>query len=344
MPKYDEIIKQSADNLKSLGKKLKELDKLNKSIQDLKDETAKVPEEFERKFKEIVTLSKKYTELLGEVTSTYLEGNNKLFTSKLSELSEKNTELKKQIVRLEKVDLTDLFNKLQATFFEKTRIAFEAEFKKIDTKTENFQSKINDLGQEITRIEQVDLEQSFDNLQKIFIEKTRDDLELELTKIDAKTNELQNKITEFENEINRLKEVDLEKHFEKHQKTLADVFNAINNINISLTGITSSLNTINRGLGENQEATIKAAKDIKDVLDQKFEATQKSVKDFKEIVEHHLHEQDKKRINESQSIRAEIDKLAGQNALLQKETKKNRWILIVGIVVIVLILISILLK
>ena len=56
-----------------------------------------------------------------------------------------------------------------------------------------------------------------------------------------KSNDLQTKIDELKKQIQRLERIDLEKHFEKLQKTVSENFGAINAINLYLTNITHTL-------------------------------------------------------------------------------------------------------
>lgn len=60
--------------------------------------------------------------------------------------------------------------------------------------------------------------------------------------------ELKKLNTSLKDEINRLSEVDLEKHFEEHQKSLSEIIKAINDINISLASITSKLGLISQSI------------------------------------------------------------------------------------------------
>lgn len=122
MPDYEEIIQQSHSNIKSLGEKLHELEKLHQEIVDLKNAAEGIPKEFEEKFKEIANLSEQYTNTLGKSSKVYLDGNNTLFTSKLSELSDsikdfqaRIVELKKQVGRIENIDFEAYFDRLQKT-------------------------------------------------------------------------------------------------------------------------------------------------------------------------------------------------------------------------------------
>ena len=56
-----------------------------------------------------------------------------------------------------------------------------------------------------------------------------------------KLNDLEVKIDELKKQIQRLERIDLEKHFEKLQKTVSENSEAINTINLNLTNITQTL-------------------------------------------------------------------------------------------------------
>lgn len=111
MPNYEEIIQQSQANVKALSVKLKELDKLHEDINKLIQQ----PEIFEAIYQQIVKLSEDYTNSLGASVKKYLDGNNSMFTEKLKEFSNRNSELQKEITRLERIDLDKHFDKLQKT-------------------------------------------------------------------------------------------------------------------------------------------------------------------------------------------------------------------------------------
>ncbi|MBA7551881.1 hypothetical protein ES705_44432 [subsurface metagenome] len=114
MPNYEEIIEQSQANVKALSEKLKDLDKLHQDIKEL----IKQPEIFDSKYQQIVKLSADYTNTLGVATKKYLDGNNTLFVTNLSELSAKIKELKKGVTRLENIDIEKHFDKFQKTLSE----------------------------------------------------------------------------------------------------------------------------------------------------------------------------------------------------------------------------------
>lgn len=281
MPDYEEIIKQSQANVKSLSEKLKDLDKLHQEIKALKEAAEGIPEIFNKKFQELVKLSEDYTNTLGAATKNYLDGNNTLFTTKLSELSTKIKEFEKEITRLVNTDFTKLFK----------------------------------------------------DLQKVFIDQTRADLATELKRFEEKSKDLQTKIDELKKQIERLEKIDLEKHFDKLQKTLAEIFGAINAINLTLTNIIQTLTGIVQSLGN-----------IQTTLDTNHKEAKQLLNNFSEATEKHLTEQDKQATKNVELLESKMKSLSEQNELLKKEVKTNRIIQIVGLTIILIILIYVAVK
>jgi len=276
MPDYEEIIKQSQANVKSLSEKLKDLDKLHQDIKALKVAAEGIPEIFNKKFQELVKLSEIYTNTLGAATKNYLDGNNTLFTTKLSELSTKIKEFEKEITRLVNTDFTKLFK----------------------------------------------------DLQKVFIDQTRADLATELKRFEDKSKDLQTKIDELKKQIERIEKIDLEKHFDKLQKTLAEIFGAINAINLTLTNIIPTLTGIVQSLGN-----------IQTTLDTNHKEAKQLLNSFNERTEKHLSDQDKQATKNLELLESNMKSLFEQNELLKKEVKTNRIIQIVGLTIILIILI-----
>ncbi len=281
MPDYEEIIKQSQANVKSLSEKLKELDKLHQEIKALKEAAEGIPEIFNNKFQELVKLSVDYTNTLGAATQNYLDGNNTLFTTKLSELSAKIKEFEKEIARLVNTDFTILFK----------------------------------------------------DLQKVFIDQTRADLATELKRFEQKSKDLQTKIDELKKQIDRLEVIDLEKHFDKLQKTLAEIFGAINAINLTLTNFIQTLTGIVQSLGN-----------IQTTLDINHKEAKQFLTSFSENTEKHLTDQDKQATKNIELLESKMKSIAEQNALLKKAVKTNRIIQVVGLTIILTILIYVALK
>ena len=281
MPDYEEIIKQSQANVKSLSEKLKDLDKLHQEIKTLKEAAEGIPEIFNKKFEDIVKLSEDYANTLGVATKNYLDGNNTLFTTKLSELSIKIKEIEKEITRLVNTDFTKLFK----------------------------------------------------DLQKVFIDQTREDIAIELKRFEEKSKDLQTKIDELKKQIERLEKIDLEKHFDKLQKTLAEIFGAINAINLTLTIIIQTLTGIVQSLGT-----------IQTTLDTNHKEAKQLLNTFSEATEKHLADQDKQATRNVELLDSKMKALSEQNELLKKELKTNRIIQIAGLSIILIILIYVAVK
>jgi len=281
MPNYDEIIKQSQANVKSLSEKLNDLDKLYLEIKALKESAEGIPAVFNNKFQEVVKLSESYTNTLGVSTKTYLDGNNTIFTTKLNELSTKIKEFDTEVKRLLNTDFTKLFK----------------------------------------------------DLQKIFIDQTRDDLAKELKRFEEKAINLQTKIDDLKTQTERLEKVDLDKHFDKLQKTLSEIFGAVNAINSTLTNFIQTLTGIVQTLGTIQTS-----------LDTNHKETKQTLKNLGEVSEKHLAEQDKQVSKNFELLEGKLKSVSEQNELLKKEVKTNRIIQIVGLTITLIVLIYLAVK
>lgn len=201
------------------------------------------------------------------------------------------------------------------------------------TKLNELSDKTKDLQKEISRLVNTDFTKLFQDLQKSFIDQTRKDLATELKKFDDKSTDLQAKIDELRKQIERLEKIDLEKHFDKLQKTLSEIFGAINAINITLTAITQTLNSIVQSLGAIQNAIDTNHKETKQVIGSFSDATTK-----------HLSNQDSEAKRNTELLESKIKSLAEQNDLLKKEFKTNRIIQVVGLTIILIILIYVAVK
>lgn len=236
MPDYDELIKQSQANVKSLSEKLKELDELYQKIEAIKKDSEDIPSRFNKKFEEIKRLSENYIDTLGTATKNYLDGNNSLFTTKLNDLS---------------------------------------------TNIKNLQSNIEVLKKQLERLEGVDLEKNFDKL----------------------------------------------------QKNLAEIFGAINTINLTLTNVIQTLTGVVQSLGTIQTA-----------LDSNHKEVMMFVNDFSKITEKHLSEQDKQTTKNMELVESKINFLSEQNELLKKEARTSRVIQLVGFTLLIISIIYLIIK
>ena len=265
MPDYEEIITKSLTNVKDLAEKLNDLEGLLQDIRAVKESGKVIPELFEKKFQEVRGLTADYTNTLGVVTKMYLDGNNALFTGNLGVLADKLS-------------------------------AFEAE---------------------ITRLKNTDLTRLFQDLQESFIEQTRSDLATELQQFSDKTRELQARIDELKREADRFQQIDLEKSFDKLQKTLSDIFGTINAVNVTLANLIQTLAGMSRAV-----ATVQTTLEI----NQKEVARLLQV--FSDSTEEHLVRQDKEAAKAIELLESKIQSVVAQNELLKREVKANRVLMI----------------
>lgn len=236
MPKYEEIIEQSQANVKSLGEKLKDLDKLHNDIVILKNSGEAIPKAFEEKFHQVIKVSEDYTNTLGASTKKYLDGNNTLFTANLGELSDQSKNIK--------------------------------------------------------------------------------------TKLD-----------EFKKEVERLASIDFTKDFDKLQKTLAEIYGAINSINLTLTTLTQTQTGLVQTLGAMQNAIDFNQKEAKQTSHAATESTLR-----------HLKDQDAHAEKNSEMLKSQIVTLSEQNQLLKKDLNLMKTIQLIGLSVILIIALYIAVK
>jgi len=274
--KHEELIEKSYIELEALQNEVTLLADMRKNLETLISTNNQLPVIFEEKFKKIIELTEKYSLSLGLAAKTYLDGNDILFASCLSELSTKLKEFENEISRLANTDFAKLFN----------------------------------------------------DLQKVFIEQTREDLAIEIQRFEPITSDLQTKIGEFKKQIDRLAKIDLDTHFDKLQKTLSDIFGAINAINLTLTNVIQTLTGIVQALG-----TIQAS------LDNNHIEVKQLLNTFSVSTKKHLLEQDLLATSNVEFLDAKMRNLGEQNQLLIKEVKTNRIILVVMLLIILIFVI-----
>jgi len=181
------------------------------------------------------------------------------------------------------------------------------------SKLKDFDAILVELKKEINRLVGTDFITLFKELQKEFITKTRTDVQEILNVFEEKNIELQVKISELEEQITRLSAIDLEEHFKRHQNKLSEIFNAVNSINIALSGITHIINSITLSLG-----------DIQRKIEKSHQTTTNLIDVVNNNISNHLHQQDQKTKYEFEKIRNQLSKLEKQNTILRKDIKTNR--------------------
>ena len=266
------------------------------------------------------------------------QANIKSLSEKLKDLDKLHQDIKElikqpeifdtkyqQIVKLSE-EYTNTLGAATKKYLDGNNTLFTANLNELSSKT-------SDLQKEISRLVNTDFTKLFQDLQKSFIDQTRKDLAIELKKFDDKSTDLQTKIDELKKQVERLEKIDLEKHFDKLQKTLAEIFTAINAINLTLTNVVQTLTGIVQTLGN-----------IQTTLDTNHKEAKQLLNNFSETTEKHLTDIDKQAIKNVELLESKIEILSQQNELLKKEVKTNRIIQIVGFVMAISILIYLIVK
>lgn len=266
------------------------------------------------------------------------QANIKSLSEKLKDLDKLHQDIKElikqpeifdtkyqQIVKLSE-EYTNTLGAATKKYLDGNNTLFTANLNELSNKTK-------DLQKEISRLVNTDFTKLFQDLQKSFIDQTRKDLAIELKKFDDKSTDLQTKIDELRKQVERLERIDLEKHFDKLQKTLSEIFGAINAINLTLTNIVQTLTGIVQTLGN-----------IQTTLDTNHKEAKQLLNSFSESTEKHLNDIDKQASKNVGLLETKIKSLSEQNELLKKEVKTNRIIQMIGFVIVISILIYLIVK
>lgn len=219
--------------------------------------------------------------------------------------------LKKEVTRLEEIrkEIEDLKNSNT-----ELPIIFQKEFDKAIADFQNKFEQIKALSESYTKALGISTKNYLDGNNTLFTTKLNEfSLQIEMFKIE---------IGGFVSQIERLEKIDLEKHFDKLQKTLSEIFGAINAINLTLTAITQMLNNIVQSLG----------------------AIQNTIESNHKTTLNHLNDQDSEAKRNTELLESKIKLIAEQNDLLKKEIKTNRIIQVVGLTIILIILIYVAVK
>ena len=205
-------------------------------------------------------------------------------------------------------------------YLDGTNTLFTDNLKELSDRSKNLQK-------EISRLTDTDFITLFQNLQGIFIAQTREDLAVELVKLDQKSLDFQNKINGLQGEVVRLEAIDLDKHFDKLQRTLSDIFGAVNAINLTLANLIQTLTGIVQNIGTLQNSIESNQKETKQLLNVLGKATEK-----------HLSEQDNNAKIIADKNEDALYLIKQQNLQNIKYLKTTRQITIIGFVIVIGIL------
>ena len=199
--------------------------------------------------------------------------------------------------------------------------------KYLDGNNNLFVENLKGIKHEIGRLEDIDLQALFIELQKEFIDTTKADVKVELQKFENTSNNLQTQINEFEEQLVRLENVDLEKHFDKLQKSLSDIFGAINSINLTLIELTKNTTNLTKSV-ESIEPLI--SKNHQELIDTQSQ--------HKKELDETLLKQNQNAEARTELLSAKLEEIEKDNESLKKEFKKSQILQISTLAIIVVVL------
>ncbi len=220
MNNIDQILEKNYEQLDILKNELTNLKEIKTRIELLIGSNDKLPIIFSELFDKINKLTHDFTNVLGNSVNVFLEGNNDLLTKNSTDFSNKITKLSSEITRLVEVDFNALFKDLETEFLENSKLEIGKELIKIDEKTNNLQSKIDDLGKEITRLSKIDLEEHFNKHQS------------KLSEVFISVNGINGIITTISQNINKIIQNfgEIEQTLSKNQKEINQGFDVVKEI------------------------------------------------------------------------------------------------------------------
>ena len=126
--------------------------------------------------------------------------------------------------------------------------ALSQKLNELDELHENLKKSINDSIQIPIQFSKLskDLHESTEN----YLSGNNEIFKERIIEIQNQIHQINDVKIELDTEINRLKEIDLESHFDKHQSKLSEVFNALNGSQNTITSLSQNIISIVQSIGK----------------------------------------------------------------------------------------------
>ena len=264
------IIASSLENVTKLKDQLSKIEQLRDDVNDTVKIAREIPEHFNK-----LAIS------LNQTSDSFIYKNYELLKEQIIFFQEKIIDLNNRITQIDEIDFRKRFENANQDFFS------------------NLNEKV---GEKINLFDKSRL--SYEESYAEFLKNLNHSIEQKIQLfLDAKS-ALDTTQKNLEEEVTRLHKVNLEEHFNKHDKRLSDIFGATNNINSSL------LNIANQTL----------------VFQEKLTA-----------VEHKFSHLESTIIEQNQVINGELKSIREQHSLILKKQNSNFTILVVLFAVTIII-------
>lgn len=212
-------------------------------------------------------------------TSAIIESsleNVNVLKNQLEKISELKNGIQETLNQAREIPLH--FDKLGVKLSETSDTFIYKNYELLKEQTIFLQEKIIDLNNRIVQIDEIDFRKRFENANSDYFTNLDRISTEKINQFDDVKNNLKLTGESIGVEVKRLEAVDLENHFNKHDKRLSDIFGGINNINTSLLNISNQvmlfqeklvnidqkLNSIDNRISEQERNLISELKNIKE--------------------------------------------------------------------------------
>ena len=199
------IIASSLENVTKLKDQLAKIEQLREDVNKTILLAREIPEHFNRLGDNLAAIS---TDFILKTDDTLKE--------QILEFNSKINDLQQRIEQIDKIDFKEKFENANEQFYNNV--------------TEQVTEKINLFDK---------ARESYEDLYTGFLDKLNVNLEQKMRLLGELKSGLDTTHQKLEGEVERIHKVDLEEHFNKHDKRLSEIFGATNNINFSLLAISN---------------------------------------------------------------------------------------------------------
>jgi hypothetical protein len=162
------------------------------------------------------------------------------------------------------LEFQNKFDKISKVSKEYLEVVGQSTEKYLEGNNALFTSKLNKLhektvkiGHEITRLQKIDPTDIFESHSKVLLKNVKNEFNADLKELDKNNTLLRERSGELKGEINRLKSVDLQANFDQHQKTLSDIFGAMNSVSGNISSLLQAQNNLLSSVIDQSKATVR---------------------------------------------------------------------------------------
>jgi hypothetical protein len=162
------------------------------------------------------------------------------------------------------LEFQNKFDKISKVSKEYLEVVGQSTEKYLEGNNALFTSKLNKLhektvkiGYEITRLQKIDPTDIFESHSKVLLKNVKNEFNADLKELDKNNTLLRERSGELKGEINRLKSVDLQANFDQHQKTLSDIFGAMNSVSGNISSLLQAQNNLLSSVIDQSKATVR---------------------------------------------------------------------------------------